>query len=99
MNSPHANIKSKLKELSKTIFAFVLAIGIVFFYAFLIYYLVTAIWPTLPRWGKSIGYVIIAILVISSPIMCYLPKAIKQLAEKRKQRQQDKENKANKNKL
>ncbi len=96
MNSPQANIKSKLKEVSKIIFAFVLAMGIVFFYAFVIYYLVTAIWPILPGWGKSIGYVVIAILAISSPIMCYLPKARKQLAEKRKKRKLDKEKNANK---
>ncbi len=91
MNSPQTKIKSKLKDVSKIIFAFVLAIGIVFFYAFVIYYLVTIIWPILPGWGKSIGYVIIAILVISSPIMCYLPKARRQLAEKRKQRKLEKE--------
>lgn len=90
MNSPHVNMKSKLKDFSKVIIAFAFALGIVFFYGFTIYYLVTTVWPSLPDWGKSIGYVIIAILVISSPIMCYLPKAIKQLAEKRKKREQNK---------
>ncbi len=95
MNSSKTNVKSKLKEASKIVFAFVLAISIVFFYAFVIYYLVTTIWPILPGWGRSIGYVVIAILVISSPIMCYLPKARKQLAEKRKQRKLEKEKKSN----
>ena len=80
--------KQKLIELSKNVLAFVLALGIVLFYGFIIYYLIDVVWPILPGWGKAIGYVLLAILVISSPIMWYLPKARKQLAEKRKQRKQ-----------
>ena len=85
------NLKKKIHETCKASFAFILALGIVFFYGFIIYYLINVIWPELPDWGKAIGYVLLAILVISSPIMWYLPRARKQLAEKRKQRQQKKE--------
>lgn len=88
MNTSMDKIKAKLVEYSKIVFAFALALGIVFFYGFIIYYLIVIVWPKLPNWGKAIGYVALAILIISSPIMWYLPRARKQLAEKRKKRKE-----------
>ncbi|THB69153.1 MAG: hypothetical protein D6B28_11960 [Gammaproteobacteria bacterium] len=84
MNQTFTTIKNKLIEYSKVVFSFILALGIVLFYGFIIYYLIDVVWPGLPDWGKAIGYILLAVLVISSPIMWYLPRARKQLAEKRK---------------
>ncbi len=93
MNKKANNLSHMIKDFSKTALAFILALGIVLFYGFIIYYLIVIAWPKLPDWGKAIGYIALAIFVISSPIMWYLPRARKQLAEKRKQRKAQKDRK------
>ncbi len=68
----------------KSLLALIIAFFIIGFYIGIIFLSVKFIWPLIPGWGQGLGYIILSILLIGSPIICYLPYAKRKKAEQLK---------------